>query len=101
MVRENRTRSLASGFCPLDFLSSDDLSPSAIGVAIRTSARGDTTTNDVRFSIISLRMGITQFTACVRGHWAIEHTLQWCLDMTFREEDAAFAIASWLTMSHG
>ena len=32
-------------------------------------------------------MHITQFTACVRGHWAIEDTLQWCLDIPFREDE--------------
>lgn len=32
-------------------------------------------------------MGITQFTACGRGRWAIENTLQWCLDIPFREDE--------------
>jgi len=59
-----------------------------IGVAIRTSTQGDRTTNDVRYSISSLRVGIKQFAASVRGHWGIENTLHWCLDVTFREDES-------------
>lgn len=59
-----------------------------IGVAIRTSTQGDRTTNDVRYYISSLRVGIKQFAASVRGHWGIENTLHWCLDVTFREDES-------------
>lgn len=59
-----------------------------IGVAIRTSTQADKTTQDVRYYISSLRMGIKQFAACVRGHWGIENTLHWCLDVTFREDES-------------
>ena len=59
-----------------------------IGVAIRTSTQADRTTHDVRYSISSLRVGIKQFAASVRGHWGIENTLHWCLDVTFREDES-------------
>lgn len=59
-----------------------------IGVAIRTSTQADKTTLDVRYSISSLRIGIKQFAASVRGHWGIENTLHWCLDVTFREDES-------------
>lgn len=57
-----------------------------IGVVVRMSERGDKHTSDVRYYISSLRMGVKQFAACVRGHWGIENTLHWCLDVTFRED---------------
>jgi len=59
-----------------------------IGVVIRTSERGDKYSSDVRYYISSLRVGVKQFAACVRGHWGIENTLHWCLDVTFREDES-------------
>lgn len=59
-----------------------------IGVAIRISQQNGKTTSDVRYYISSLRLGVKQFAASVRGHWAIENTLHWCLDVTFREDES-------------
>jgi len=58
-----------------------------IGVAIRISTRGDQETYDVRYYISSLPLDVKLFAKSVRGHWAIENTLHWCLDVTFREDD--------------
>jgi predicted transposase YbfD/YdcC len=58
-----------------------------IGVAIRTSQQGDKQTTAVRFFISSLPLGVRGFAHAVRGHWAIENTLHWCLDVTFREDE--------------
>ncbi len=33
------------------------------------------------------KLSVKRFAACVRGHWGIENTLHWCLDVTFREDD--------------
>lgn len=33
-------------------------------------------------------MGVKRFRRPVRGHWAIENTLHWCLDVTFREDES-------------
>ena len=60
----------------------------SIGVAIRVSRTGDTETSDVRYFISSLEKNVKQFAAAVRGHWAIENTLHWCLDVTFREDES-------------
>jgi predicted transposase YbfD/YdcC len=59
-----------------------------IGVAIRVSQRGGQETADVRFYINSLPLDVKLFAKSVRGHWAIENTLHWCLDVTFREDDS-------------
>ncbi len=59
-----------------------------IGVAIRTSLRGAQETYDVRYYINSLPLDVKQFANSVRGHWGIENTLHWCLDVTFREDDS-------------
>jgi predicted transposase YbfD/YdcC len=59
-----------------------------IGVAIRRSQSGDKETVDVRFYITSLLLNVALFAKIVRGHWGIENTLHWCLDVTFREDDS-------------
>lgn len=58
-----------------------------IGVAIRQSERGSKTSIEVRYYIASIPMGVKRFARYVRGHWAIENTLHWCLDVTFREDE--------------
>lgn len=58
-----------------------------IGVAIRHSESGSKSSTDVRFYIASIPLGVKKFARYVRGHWAIENTLHWCLDVTFREDE--------------
>lgn len=58
-----------------------------IGVAVRHSETSKGESDDIRFYITSLKPSVKQFAACVRGHWGIENTLHWCLDMTFREDE--------------
>ncbi len=58
-----------------------------IGVAIRRSDNGSKVSIDVRYYIASIPMGVKKFARYVRGHWAIENTLHWCLDVTFREDE--------------
>ena len=45
-------------------------------------------TRECRYFISSLGLGVKRFAAAVRGHWAIENTLHWCLDVTFREDES-------------
>jgi predicted transposase YbfD/YdcC len=59
-----------------------------IGVAVRLSEQGGKHTSEVRYFLSSLRLGVKRFAAAARGHWAIENTLHWCLDVTFREDDS-------------
>jgi len=58
-----------------------------IGVAIRQSESGSKSSTEVRYFIASVPIGVTAFARYVRGHWAIENTLHWCLDVTFREDE--------------
>lgn len=58
-----------------------------IGVAIRQSESGSKSSTEVRFFIASIVLGVKKFARYVRGHWAIENTLHWCLDVTFREDE--------------
>jgi predicted transposase YbfD/YdcC len=59
-----------------------------IGVAIRISEQRGTETSDVRYYISSTKTAVGQFAKAVRGHWGIENTLHWCLDVTFREDES-------------
>jgi predicted transposase YbfD/YdcC len=44
-------------------------------------------TIEVRYYISSLIVNVIQFARAVRGHWGIENSCHWSLDMTFREDD--------------
>ena len=59
-----------------------------IGVAVRTSLQDGKETTDIRFFISSLSLGVRRFAVACRGHWGIENSLPWCLDVTFREDDS-------------
>jgi predicted transposase YbfD/YdcC len=58
-----------------------------IGVAIRRSVQQGKETLETRYYISSLKLHVKRFAKAVRGHWHIENTLHWCLDVTFREDE--------------
>jgi predicted transposase YbfD/YdcC len=60
----------------------------AIGMAIRICNKDGETTEDRRYYIVSRYLSGQRFAAAVRGHWGIENTLHWQLDVTFREDDS-------------
>lgn len=60
----------------------------SIGVAVSVCVRNGQETAETRYYISSLPVGVKQFARAVRGHWAIENSCHWCLDMTFREDES-------------
>jgi predicted transposase YbfD/YdcC len=59
-----------------------------IGMATRWYEKNGHQCSDVRYYISSLEMGVKRFAGAARGHWGIENTCHWTLDMTFREDDS-------------
>ena len=59
-------------------------------IAIVTSRclRDGQETAQVRYYISSLTPDVKRFARAVRGHWGIENSCHWSLDMTFREDES-------------
>src|SRR4051795_1617157 len=79
-----------------------------IGVAISDTVRGGKSCDDVRYYILSRRLSARSFGAAVRGHWSIENSLHWQLDVSFGEDrsrirkghaDANFAVVRRMALS--
>lgn len=49
---------------------------------------GGKRTVERRYFISSLEANAVELLRCVRGHWAIENKLHWCLDIAFREDQS-------------
>jgi predicted transposase YbfD/YdcC len=79
-----------------------------IGAAISDTMRDGKPCDDVRYYILSKRLNARSFGATVRGHWGIENSLHWQLDMSFNEDrsrirkghaDANFAVVRRMALS--
>ena len=60
----------------------------SIGVVISWCVRNGKGTAEVRYYISSLPVGVKRFARAVRGHWGIENTCHWSLDVTYREDNS-------------
>ena len=60
----------------------------SIGVAISACVRDGKETLERRYYLSSLPVGVKRFARAVRGHWGIENSCHWSLDMTFREDES-------------
>jgi predicted transposase YbfD/YdcC len=60
----------------------------SIGMVLRTRTEGNNVSDEVAFYISSLEAKVKPFARAVRGHWGIETTLHWSLDVTFSEDQS-------------
>ena len=59
-----------------------------IGMVVNQTECKGTFSDEVRYYISSLPLGVKRFAECVRGHWGIENGLHWTLDVTFDEDQS-------------
>jgi predicted transposase YbfD/YdcC len=60
----------------------------SIGLTTSCCLRDGKETIEVRYYISSLEVDVKRFARAVRGHWGIENSCHWSLDMTFREDES-------------
>lgn len=60
----------------------------SIAVATSRTLRDEQESVEVRYYISSLTPDVKRFARAVRGHWGIENSCHWSLDMTFREDES-------------
>ncbi len=80
--------------------------PGLEGIIMVESTRetGTKSESETRFYITSLKHAADRIASAVRGHWAIENSLHWVMDMVFRDDDCRVregnAAANFVTLRH-
>src|SRR3954469_16927918 len=60
----------------------------SIGVVTSRRVEGGRESLEVRYYLSSLPVDVELFARAVRGHWSVENSCHWSLDVTFREDDS-------------
>ena len=60
----------------------------SIGMTTSRCLRDGQETIEVRYYLSSLGQDVQEFARAARGHWSIENSCHWTLDMTFREDES-------------
>jgi predicted transposase YbfD/YdcC len=60
----------------------------SIGMVVSECIRNGKATVEIRYYISSLEVSVKRFAHAVRGHWGIENTCHWSLDVTYREDES-------------
>jgi predicted transposase YbfD/YdcC len=60
----------------------------SVGIVTSRCVKGGQESIEVRYYLSSLPVGVNLFARAVRGHWSVENTCHWTLDVTFREDDS-------------
>ena len=58
----------------------------AVGLTVNCTVRDGKESMEGRYYILSRKLTAKQFAEAVRGHWSIENSLHWQLDVTFGED---------------
>lgn len=100
---ETRTYSI---FKDIQLMTTADIWPKlqSIGRVQRICESGKRKTEETRYYISSKNFEVQDFADAVRGHWGIENSLHWVMDVVFRDDECRAreknASANFVTLKH-